>query len=82
MNGLWDQSATELTPLTTHTPRNGTPFSTATGQKLWTSAPDPNPWGSEASFKESSIANGILYGLETDGVSAVQPYHWSGSMEV
>ena len=45
-------------------------FSTATGQKLWTSAPDPNPWGSEASFKESSIANGILYGLETDGVSA------------
>ena len=44
-------------------------FNTTNGNKLWTSVPDPNPWGSQSSGS-STIAYGILYGATVDGIRA------------
>jgi outer membrane protein assembly factor BamB len=44
-------------------------YSTATGDKLWTTVADTNAWGSEPG-QSSTIAYGILYGLATDGIHA------------
>ena len=45
-------------------------FNANTGEKVWgPTVADTDPWGSEAGFS-SLTANGILYGLAADGVSA------------